>query len=162
MKSEGWSKGLVHPVQCIPRQISGNHHKYSDNKDTNTVELLPTRGVMTKQSKYHHEGGNGRRERRGDEKEGERTTKEEVKLWKSPTDLVKGSKHIPQCNRAGNACCEDRASLWNPLRKCMKLIVTSCCLVNKRRLIDEDKRSGWSQLAFRGRCHFQPASTSSS
>lgn len=34
MKSEAWSKGLVHPVQCIARQINGNHHERSHHRDT--------------------------------------------------------------------------------------------------------------------------------
>lgn len=109
--------------------------------------------IQTQQSDFQREApwqskaNNTKRGETADRNEGEikkrvkKTTREEVKLWK--TDLLKGRKHNPQFNRAGNAYCEDRMPLRTQLRECMKLIVTSCCLVNRRRLIDEDKRSGW-------------------
>lgn len=47
----GLIKRFLHQVQCIPHKISGNHHTYLHNKNTNRAELLRTTGAMTKQSK---------------------------------------------------------------------------------------------------------------
>lgn len=135
MKSEGWSKGLVHSVQCIPQQISGNHHKNSDNKDTNTVELLPTRGVVTKQSKYHHEGRNSRQERTGDEKKRRKNNKRRSKTLNKSNWSPKRKQAYPTVQQDRKCLLWGQGSPLDPIKR-MHEINSDIMLLGQQMQVD--------------------------
>lgn len=124
MKSEAWSKGLVHPLQCIARRISGNHQERSHHRDTSTAAASNQKGYG--KARQITPGG---RDTSPDETQGGEKKCISETWWHG---------HILRCNRTGNIYCGGPAPL-QPIRGCLK-VNSDTMLPGQQMLMDEDKR----------------------
>lgn len=124
MKSEAWSKGLVHPVQCIARQISGTHHQCSHHRDTaasnqrkydKAMQITPEWGVGQHTGMKIIKQGGEKVYQQSFEK-----CKWSPKMTCAYLTVQQDSKYLLQGYRSPAAHLGDSS----------KLIVTPCCLVN--------------------------------
>lgn len=124
MKSEAWSKGSLHPLQCIARRISGNHRECSHHRGTNTAAASNQRGYGKARQITAGRGEMGHTrwitERR-----------EKVYQWNLTTYFTIQQDRKYQL-RGFQAPC-------SPLRGCLK-VNSDTMLPGQRMLIDADKR----------------------